>query len=177
MATVVAGSPDSRILRMTFSDSADEPAVIEIPLDGAATDADIISIVDDYVALSNAELLKAVIVDSLPITGFSTAGKPSSSAMPLVAAIFAMEFQKVNPLNFAKNVSKQIILPAYIEALRNDSVKPHVPVTTNATLNALTVLLAANLDYVGADGAHYPGSWAYNTSSKFGTKATVTDGF
>lgn len=177
MATVIGGSPDVRVLRMTFSDSADEPAVIEIPLDGGATDADIILIVDDYVALSNAELLKAVVTDALPITGFSTAGKPSSAAMPIVAAILAMEFQKVNPLNFSKDISKQILLPAYLEALRNDAVKPHVPVTTNATLNALTVLLAANLDYVGADGVHYPGSWAFNTSSKFGTKATVTDGF
>lgn len=177
MATVIGGAPVARELRMKFVDTAGEETVIQIPLDGAADDADIIAIVDDYVALSNAELLEASVTDRLPITGFSTAGKPSVSNVPLVAAIFAMEYQKVNPLNFAKDVTKQVLLPAYIAAIRNDAVKPHVPVTTNATLNALTVLLAANLDYLAADGAHYPGAWAFNTSSKFGTKATVTDGF
>lgn len=177
MATVIGAAPDVRELRMKFLDEADEPAVIQIPLDGAAVDADVIAIVDDYVALSNAQLLSATIVDALPITGFSTAGKPSVSAVSLVAGILAMEFQKANPLNFSKDISKQILLPAYLNALRNDAVKPHVPVTTNATLNALVILLAANLDYLAADGAHYPGSWAFNTSSKFGTKATVTDGF
>lgn len=177
MATVIGAAPDVRELVMKFSDTAGEPAEIRIPLDGAATDADIILIVDDYVALSNAELLSASVTDKLPITGYSTAGKPSASNVPLVAAVLAMEFQKVNPLNFSKDITKQVLLPAYIAAIRNDAVKPHVPVTTNATLNALTVLLAANLDYVGADGAHYPGSFAFNSSSKFGTKATVTDGF
>jgi len=177
MASAVGSTPEVRMLRMTFEDNAGEPAVIEIPLDGAADDADIATIVDDYVALSNALLLKATVTDVLPITGFSTSGKPASADVPLVAAVLAMEFQKVNPLNFSKDIEKQVLLPAYLKAIRNDAVKPHVPVTTNATLNALTVLIADNLDYVGADGAHYPGAWAFNSSSKFGTKATVTDGF
>lgn len=177
MATTIGGTPAIRVLKMVFTDTAGEDAPVILDLDGATTDADIISIVDDYAALSNALLTECSVTDRFAVTGFAVAGKPSASNVPLVAGIFAMEFQKVNPLNFSRDVTKQAILPAYLAALRNDAVKPHVPVTTNATLNALHALLAANLDYLAADGAHYPGSWAYNTSSKFGTKATVTDGF
>ncbi len=177
MATVIGSAPLVRELRLKFVDEADEEAIINIPLDGAAVDADIIAIVDDYAALSNAYLAEVTVTDRLAITGYAVAGKPAVTAQPLVAAIFAMEFQKVNPLNAAKTVTKQVLLPAYINAIRDDSVKPHIPTTLNSTLNDLTDLIAANLTYLRADNVYSPGAWAFNHSSKFGTKATVTDGF
>jgi len=175
MATAI-GSLLTNELVLKVQDSAAEPGVVRIALDGATSDANIISIVDDYIAETNA-LVEPSLVRTYPFTGYATSGRPISALQNLIASILAIDFQKANPLNAAKTVSKQVPLVAYLEAIRNDAVFPHVPVTTDATLNALIALLEAKLDYVGADGAHYPGGWTFNPSSKFGTKLTVTDGF
>jgi hypothetical protein len=175
MASAVGSTALDNELVIDFTDAFGEPARVTIPLDGAMTDANIALVVDDYAALSNA-IVAASVRRRFPITGIAIAGKPASAAVPLVAAALGMEFQKVSPLNAAIVLTRQVLLPAYIAAILNSAVTPHVPVTTNATLNALTALLAGNLDVKLADGNHYPGSWTFNPGSKFGTKLTVTDG-
>lgn len=170
------GSVITNTLVMNMVDYTDEPAKVSIPLGGAISNADIQTIVDDYVALTNC-LVVPRLIRTYGFTGVAVAGKPSASAQNLSAAILAMEFQKVNPVNAAKDIVRQLAIPAYLDALRNDGVKPHVPVTGNATLNALITLLSANLTIQGSDGLYYPGGWTYNVGSKFGTKLTVTDGF
>jgi hypothetical protein len=175
MATAI-GSILSNELVINLTDEADEPGRLTLPLDGATSDADIIAIVDDYAALTNA-VIEPVLVRRYPFTGYATAGKPAAALQSLIATMVALDFQKDNPVNAAKSISRQVPIYAYLNAIRNDAVKPHVPVTTNSTLNALIALLEANLNYLGADGILYPGGWTYNPASKFGTKLTVTDGF
>lgn len=176
MATAIGGSPIRNELVLELVDEADETGAVSIPLDGATTDANIIAIVDDYIALSNA-LVTPYVTRKYAFTGYATAGKPAAAVQSLIAAVGVLEFQKTNPVNAAKTVVKQVPIAAYLNALRNDAVKPHLFVTGNATLNALIALLEANMNFTGADGILYPGGWTYNTGSKFGTKLTVTDGY
>lgn len=175
MASAIGGSPTSRELKITVVDTAGEDATLTIPLDGITTDVAITTFVDNYASLSNAKV-SATVVDKFDLTGIAVSGKPSTSSQSLIANILAIQLEKPNPLNSNKTVSKQIILAAYVQALRNDAVKPHVPVTNSTPLNAMIAFLESNLDFVGLDDAHYPGSWTYNPSSKFGTKLSVTDG-
>lgn len=176
MATVISGAPTQIDIVFNWNDEADEGARQVVSIDDAA-DADIIAYVDNTVAVSNALAESVQLLYKFDVTGYATAGKPSASSQSLLAAILAMEFNKANPLNGSKSVLKQVALPAYINALRNDSVQPHIPVTTNANLNALVAFLEDHLMYIAADGSLNAGGWAFNLNSKFGTKPTVTDGF
>jgi len=176
MATVIGGSPTQIDIIVNWNDEADESAREVFSIDDAA-DADITAFVDNLVALSNALAESIQVVYKFDITGYLTAGKPSTSSQSLLAAILAMEFQKANPLNGSKQVVKQVALPAYINALRNDSVQPHIPVTTNTNFNDLVAFLEDHLMYIAADDSLNAGGWAFNLNSKFGTKPTVTDGF
>lgn len=176
MATAITTDPTEVELIFDQRDYRGEPGKVTIPLDGAVDSTDLIGFVDDYIALTNA-LITPTVKYTYGFTGYATAGKPSSSAQGLIAAIFAMEFQKANPLNAAKTIEKQVVLPAYLDAIMNAGVSPHIAVTTNTTLNNAIAFLETYLDYVAVSGVHYPGSWTFNPGSKFGTKLTVTDGF
>ena len=175
MATTINGTALSNELVLDYSDYTGETARVTIPLDGATSDANIISIVDDIIALSNG-LIVPTIRRTFSFAGYASAGRPLSESQNLLAAIVALDFPKVSPINAAKTVEKQVPILAYIDAIRNDDIKPHVPVTDNATLNALVALLEDKLDFLAADGTRYPGGWTYNPASKFGTKLSVTDG-
>ncbi len=147
MASAVGSVALSNELIIDFTDFAGEPARVTIPLDGAMTDANIALVVDDYAALTNS-IIHAKVSRTFNITGTAVAGKPANTAMPLNAAVLGLEFQKVSPLNAARTLTRIVLLPAYLAALVNMSVVPHVPVTTNATLNALVALIGTNLDVV-----------------------------
>lgn len=174
MASAVGSSAETKELRISYTDEAGETATQTIVLEGITTDAAIALYIDHLEAVTNAKITAKVVV-SFPVTGIANTGKPSASSQSLLATILAMEFDKVSPLNDAKDISKQVLIPAYINSLRG-TTKPLKPVTNNSNLNAMIAFLESNLDYVAADGNHYAGSWTYNTSSKFGTKPTVTDG-
>lgn len=176
MATTLAGILSNELV-LDLRDYTGETARVIIPLDGAMSDADIIAIVDEYITATNA-LVTPTIKRQYDFAGYAVAGRPKNGTNPqaLLAAVLALEFQKVSPLNAAKTITKQILLPAYVDALRNDAVTPHVPVTNNTNLNTLTTGIADGLDVVLADGNHYPNGWTFNPGSKFGTRTTVTDG-
>lgn len=176
MATAI-GDQLSVELVLDLKDYKGEEGRVVIPLAGEILDGVIIDIVDEYIAATNV-LVTPSINRKYGFTGYDTTGRPKDGTHPqaLLAALLAMEFQKVSPLNSSKTVTKQIALPGYVDALSNDAVIPHVPVTGNSNFNSLTANLADELDFVAADGAHYPGGWTFNPGSKFGTKLTVTDG-
>src|SRR4051812_29019552 len=101
MATAIGGSPVTNDLVLNMVDEAGEPAKVTIPLDGAAIDADIIAIVDNYIALTNA-FVAPQIVRRFDFTGYATSGRPIAALQSLVAATLALDFQKANPVNSAK---------------------------------------------------------------------------
>jgi len=175
MAAAIDAVPTGIELRLIWIDEAGEPAPQTISIDDA-DDTDIETFLEDLASCSNA-LLSAKVVYVFGVTGITSVGKPAAALQSLVAAILAMEFQKANPLNALKTVTKQVALPAYLNALRNDAVKPHIPVTTDAALNGVIGFLGDHLMYTGVDGEPYGGGWTFNWASKFGTKPTVTDGF
>jgi len=176
MASSVSSTAEVKELRISYEDIAGETAVQTLVLSGLVSSAAIALYIDHLEAVTNAKITAKVVV-SFPVDGIANTSKPATSGQSLLAAIAALDFQKTNPINSLKTVSKQVLIPAYLDAIRNDEVKPHVPVTDNTNLNAMIAMLESNLDYLGGDGAHYGGEFTYNPASKFGTKPTITDGF
>lgn len=175
MAIVVGSTNETIELRISFVDEADETAVQTIVFDGSTTDTEIQNYLTNLEVLTNA-YFTAKVVRIYPVTGIVNSGKPAAAVQSLLSSVLAMQFEAEHPLNSAKTVTKQVLIPAYINALRDDSTKPHKPVTNNSNLNALTAILALNLDYLAVTGTHYTPLWSFNTGSKFGTKLSVTDG-
>lgn len=178
MATAIGGTPNSRELVLDLLDYTGETARVSMPLQGATSDASIIAIIDAYIAATNIRVIPSL-KNTFGFTGYATAGRPKDGTNPqaFLSSMLAMEFQATNPLNAnAKPITKQVPLLGYLDALRNDGVKPHVPVTGNANFNNLVTDIAAALSYVGPDGVAYSPTWLFNPGSKFGTKLSVTDG-
>ena len=173
---VGVGSLESTALIMDFVDVAGETARIEVPLGATTTDANVVSIITAITALTNA-FIDAKVVKRYPITGNTQVGKPQVGPEGLLAAIFAMDFAGANPLNAAKEVSKQVVIPAYDTIIRVLTPKPVHADTADTNLAALITLLEAHLDYVDVAGTHHEGILDYSSASKFGTKLTVTDGY
>lgn len=173
---VAVGSLESIELILDFLDVAGETGRVIIPLGGTTSDANVVSIVTAITNLTNA-FFDAKVSKKYPVTGNTQAGKPAVAVEALIAAIFAADFEGTNPVNPAKTVSKQVVIPAYIDAIRIPTPKPVHADDAQTDLAALILLLNAHLDYVDATGAHNEGILAYNPASKFGTKLTVTDGF
>lgn len=176
MASTIAANPETVDIRIHLIDESGEDTTVTLPLAGDTTDADIQTFVDNYATLTNAIVDDVTIVKRFVVTGIAVAGKPAVTPQTLVAAILALTFEKPHPIAPSGNVRKQVLLPAYVNAIRNDAVTPHVPVTGNANLDAITAFLEDALQYEGLDGVGYPGGWTYNPASKFGTRLTVTDG-
>lgn len=172
MAIAIGSAPDEVSLRIQFKDVDGEEVIKVVSLDGAMTDADIVVLMTSLDALTNAGVLKASVVTSRPITGFSAA---SSAAQNTIGYIMALTFEKANPLNANKTVRKSFIVPAPPDALKDTDKKP---VEGNTALDDIISGLEDWLNYLGVDGTYYPGGWTYNRSaSGFGTVNNEIDGF
>lgn len=175
MATAV-GSLESIDLVIDYLDATGETGRVVIPLGTTTSDANVVSIIDNITPLTNA-FMDAKVVKKYAVTGNTQVGKPAAGPERLIASIFAADFERANPLNAAKFVSKQVIIPAYDTVFQETTPKPVHADETNTNLAALITLLQNHLDYVDVAGTHYEGGFTYNPASKFGTKLTVTDGF
>lgn len=165
MAVVIGSSADEIIIRIQFRDVTGEEVIKTFPLDPTISDANVVAMANDISALSNAGVIKASVVTSRPLTGWAAA---ANSLQNNVGNIAVLTFQKVNPINANKTLTRGFIVPAYLDAIRNTTDQK--PVTGNATLNALIALLEDNLTWQAPTGTFYPGGWTYNrTKSGFGT--------
>jgi hypothetical protein len=177
MAITVSSAAADAILRIEWRDYRGETVVQNIALDPALDPTtDIIPILTALDGLSNAIMVKASFLLGTGFTGMNTT--PGTGLQPLVAAREILTFTKVNPLNAAKTVTRQVGIPAYADALVDVSAgTPYHPVSTDSAQNGLTAALAAGLNYKGSDGLFYPGGWTYALSqSGFITVGSETDG-
>lgn len=173
MAIAVGADPDEVVIRLLIRDVDGEEVVKTFALSGDADDTDVANICTYFDALTNAAVVKASVVSSRPITGWASA---TDALQNSIGMIMALTFQKTNPINPNKTVSKAFIVPAFVNALKGSGT-PIKPVIDNTNLNNLTAALEDLLQYEGADGEFYPGSWEYsNTASGFGTVNREIDG-
>ena len=176
MAVTLSAAPSVNTIRILNRSTTQDEAQKVFQVDGAMSDADIIDMLDQYDHLTNA-LIVSCKVGERTATGFKSSA--SSSAQNLVSAFMVLTFEKANPVNALKTVTKNFIVPAYIDSLRNSSNNPDVgtPGTGSlaARLGLLVQYLEDNLAYLGADGVQYPGGWTY-AGGGFGTGNDVIDG-
>lgn len=170
MAVTIGATPDTAIIRLQYEDVHGEQVIKSFEIDGAAADVDIETAMTALNAIANPGVLKAALVPSRLMTGWSVASAASQNS---VAMIMALTFQKTDPVNANKTVYKSFIVPGWLDGLKDVDSKP---VTNSANLNALISFLEDNLNYVGADGTNYPGGWTYNRSrSGFGATSREID--
>lgn len=171
MAIAIGSAPDEVIVRIQFRDIDGEEVIKTVSLDGDTTDTQVTNFMTYLDALTNAGVVKASVISSRPITGFTAA---ADALQNTVGAIMALTFSKTNPINASKTVNKAFIVPAFVNALKDTDKKP---VEANSSLNSLITLLELILNYEGADGNFYPGAYDYNrTASGFGTVNREIDG-
>lgn len=176
MAVTLGSAPAVNTIRIKNQSSTQDTAQKVFKVDGAMSDANIIDMLDQYDNLTNAKIVSCKVGERVA-TGFKSSA--SSSAQNLISAIMVLEFRKTDPVNSLNMVSKKFLVPAYIESLRNSSNNPDVGTAGTGSLAArlglLVQYLEDNLDYLGADGTHYPGGWTY-AGGGFATANDVIDG-
>lgn len=172
MAIDIAAASDETIIRITHRDVKGEEVVKTFSLDGGIDDVDIEAFLTAYEGLTNAGIVDAAVITRRPITGF---GAATNALQNVVSAILALTFEKVNPINADKTVSKSFVIPAFVDALQDTTDKK--PVESSSPLNDVVSFLETYLNYEGADGELYPGGFAYNRNkSGFGTVNRELDG-
>lgn len=176
MAATIGAAPEATTVRWTLQSSTQDKANKVTKFDGAMSDADLMEMLDSFDAITNARALTCK-VGERPVTGLK--GSASASAQNLISAYMVLSFEKVHPLNPLETVTKNFIVPAYVEALRGAGNNPDVgtPGTGSAAahLGRLIEHLEDNLAYQAADGDWYNGGWTYNGGG-FGTGNDVIDG-
>lgn len=176
MAATIGAAPDVNTIRWLLESSTLDKANKVTQVDGAMVDADIESLLDCFDDCSNARAISCKVGERV-VTGLkATAGSTSQN---LISAYMVLSFQKTNPVNALKVVTKNFIVPAYKEVLRGPDNNPDPDTagtgSTRARLGLMIQLLEDNLNYVGADGDNYPGGWTY-AGGGFGTGNDVIDG-
>lgn len=171
MAVTISGAASEAFLRLQWRDFDGEPVVQTIALASDVTDADVIAIVTAMDALSNAKIEKATLSVGRGLIGMKANAVDAVRLSAFERMI--LTFKKVNPVNSSKLSLRSVGVPAYIQAVKSGA---H-PLDTQTNLATLYPLLQTNLDMIGADGAHYPGSFTYdNDLSGFITVTSKTDG-
>lgn len=170
--TIDLTAPDFYEVSIRYRDVRGEKTTVTFMLDGAL----------DSTAIQNRlrwfELLTNAAIDKCTVTARyeATAGRSVAVASPeqLVAAFAAITFQRTDPVNSAKTISKSIAIPAYISALWTTGGTPD---ETQTQLALLIAALEDDLVIQANDGNYYVGGFTYNDAgSGFGTKPSKTDG-
>ncbi len=181
MAATISATPDSVTVRMTFQSLTGDEATKTFELDGGVTDTELQHLFDDIDALTNAKIIASSVSSVRQVTGLKSS--PVSALQSLVSNIMFLTFTKANPLNAAKLVKKTFSIPAFVDATVRDDGDNSIVVAAAGTgslparIGRIIELLDADLEYVGADGAFYPGGWDYQSAqSGFGTVNDVIDG-
>lgn len=185
MAVAISGIGGSLTVRRTMTDVFNEKLIKSTPLDVSMSDADVDLLLEDEYRLTNAKYSKTKVTTSRDVTGL-----PATAVDALERNISNrayLTFSKASPLDASETVYKTYGIPAFVDGLQNPDGSIVTPVTTGTDLPAvwtiaqrlysLIQLLQDNLDYVAADGGHYPGGWTYQASmSGTGTVTNEIDG-
>src|ERR1044072_2752766 len=151
MAASIDAAASSIELRITYTDVRGETARVTLVLDSALTDGDLEALIDHIDALTNS----AMTVNIVSVRGVTGLASASSSAQSLVAAFMALDFTNANPINTDLAVHKQVVTPAYLDAL----YAAGFPVEGNTHLDAIVAGVGDSLVYVGLDESINVGGW------------------
>lgn len=182
MAIAIAASSIYE-LRLTFEDVGGEQVTKVVDLDGAMSDADLITLVGQYEATSNARIVNAKVSQVRSFTGLSTTA--TNAVQNKVSVEGFLGFTMDDPLNSTKSVTKYVSIPAYVGDLEGADGKPVTKATVDGgtasqdALNSMVLLLATNLVYI--DKRPFPNTlntgFAYSDAiSGFGSVLREFDG-
>lgn len=153
---IAIGTADEKLLRLEFQDAKGKRVTKTYALSGSTLDADIITALGHLDAMTNAFVVRGSVLTSRPVTGMKAAAVNALQNTNVSEALIT--FTKVNPINALKTVTKETLIPSYVDALEESDGTPDV---TNADLAAWISFCEANLTYLAATGTFYPGSWTY----------------
>lgn len=153
---IAIGTADEKLLRLEFQDAKGKRVTKTYALSGTVSDADIITALGYIDNMSNAFVVRGVILTSRPITGMKAAAV--NALQNTNVSEMLLTFSKVNPINAAKTVLKEVVIPSYVDALEQSDGTPD---QTNNDLLGWIVFCQTNLTYFAANGTFYPGNWTY----------------
>lgn len=171
MAATFGAAPTYRVVRIELQDTDGESVIKTFEVDGDTTNADIATMLDALAVVSNCKFVRTTVSDVYAVTGLPAVAQ--NVLQNTVGAVLSLIFQQADPINAAKTLKKQWVIPAYLEAIKGVDL---LPVSNNASLNAITTFLTANLAVKIADGTYQAGGWTYNRAlSRFGTTLRKID--
>jgi hypothetical protein len=173
---ITLGTSDALILGGTFQSVTGDEAQKRTLLNGAASDADIITLLGDMESISNAAMLRWK-WGGRKVLGLNAT--PQATSQNLVSAFMQLNFRQPNTVNAEEFVEKSWTIPAYVDSLRDTDNTPIIDTpadTTPATrLGRIVAFLEDNLVHTAADGTVVVGGWEY-VGGGFGTGADFIDG-
>lgn len=176
MAITLEAAASAYSLGGIFKSTTGDEAQKRTLLNGAAIDADIIQLLTDMEALTNARMLKWKWAGR-KVLGLSTSA--STSSQNLVSAFMQLNFQQTDPVNADNTVERHWSLPAYVDTLRGSDNQPDVAAAGGGSLQAqlgrVIAFLEDNLAFEASDGTIVVGGWTY-VGGGFGTGADFIDG-
>lgn len=175
MAITLSAAPDVVSIRLNMESYSGDTAIKNTEIDGGYDDTETIAALTALDNCSNAKFTGKV--GGRTISGQK--GSAVNALQSLISTFMVLNFEKVDPVNAAKVVSKSYVVPAYVDSLvgAGSAPNPTTPGTgsPSAYLGTLIAYLEDNLGYLGADGTYYNGGFTY-VGGAFGTGADLVDG-
>lgn len=140
MAATIGATSDTRIISFQLQDVFGEVRNGRWEVDGAATDAEIEALLDDYKQISNAGFVKATVTDTKSVTGLSSTA--ANSMERLITAVLPLEFNSANPVNPSSPFQRVVKLRAPDDSTMDLSGLPISGVTPNLAAVGSTVAAA-----------------------------------
>lgn len=171
MAATFGAAPSARVIRINLEDVDGEQVIKTFEVGGETTNAQIAAMLDALAVASNCKFNSCTVSDVYAVTGLPAVAQ--DVLQNSIGMILSLVFSKTDPINSAKTIEKGFVIPAYLNALKGVDL---LPVSNNASLNAITDFLVAHLTVKVADGTYSTGSWTYNRArSRFGSTLRKID--
>lgn len=134
-------------------------------LDGTTDDTHLLQLITDLDAVTNGQIVTSDF-NARKVTGLKSSATLAAYGQVTNEAV--LTFSKVDPVNALKTVSKSFIIPTLIPTLVNTDLSlvdgtAAGSGSVEAQLGRIIANLQTYLNYLGADGTYYPGSWTYES--------------
>jgi hypothetical protein len=184
MPITLSGAPQELVVRAEMTDNGGESVVKSFSLAGATTDAELIEILTDLDALSNAKIVKASVSSIRYFAGMKASALAALHSK--VSVLGYLSLYRVDPINTNKQVLKSFSIPSYVSAVEDlatgkpiTSVPAGAPTTPPEHLHRLIINLQSRILYVDTRTTTptYNTGFTYDVArSGFGSVAREFDG-
>jgi len=167
------------VVRCAMEDVFGEDVNKTFVLDGALSDAEVATILDDFEAITNARFKRVTLSRVQTVTGMRNAAVNALERN--VGNQMILGFTKPDPVREDKTVNRTFIIPAHVAAIEALDGSPiYTPAATPSSgpeyLARLLTNLETGLQYQGVDGNYYPGFNFTGAGSGAATVPNVIDG-